>query len=190
MKSRSLRSLGVGFLAGLTFPLLAYAETYRNAEFGFSVDVPDGAPTCRGEPPEHNHGLDIFLDDGADGCRDLLKRPFVGIFATYNAMFDPNPEAHLQLLCNADDGKLTEPPDGLRIDGRHSAICRLERTDGWIEVRIVAQNVEISEADALTEGTVPGVNYEILLRTKPERYHVDLVELRTILSTVHIFEIE
>src|SRR6185437_7327351 len=76
-------------------PAQVAAHKYVNREFGFSVCIPEGRPTCGAEPGTHDTGIMVFLDHGPSDCRDRSKRASVSVNGEYNAM-----DAHslLQLL--------------------------------------------------------------------------------------------
>jgi hypothetical protein len=145
---------------------------YRNGEFGFSVEIPDGAPTCRSRPPQHDHGIDFYLDGGKSGCKDLQARPYIGAGGSYNAAELPTPETALGSICTHRGSTRGAAPHGLAIAGLPSASCRGNSADGkWIDVFVSAQN-----------GDPASINYEANLHTTPERFDADLVRFRAFLA--------
>jgi hypothetical protein len=102
----------------LTLMVAACAATangsqYTNSEFGFTAALPPGASTCRSQAPEHDGGLNIFLDSGPDGCEALQSRPFIGVYASYNSMLAPTADEVLKLTIGHPAGKLGATPRGL-----------------------------------------------------------------------------
>jgi hypothetical protein len=162
----------------------ANAETYRNPEFGFSVEV-GGRLTCRAAPFTHDHGIDLYLDglhlEGGPGDCDLYDRPFIGIIGNYNVLFAPSAAAQARTLCGY-AGRPTKAPPGLQIDGHSSSSCRVDRRDGWIEIDVVAQDWQ--QPGKHTEL----INYEVMLHTTPQRFDQDLALFRAVLKTIRIFK--
>lgn len=177
---------------------VANAETYRNRDAGFSVEIPRNSPTCRVEPFRdedgnilywrRDDGLDIYLDDGPEGCNGLLKRPFVAVFGTPNAMFDESNAQQLDRYCNWPDGPFERraPPAGLRLRGIASGACRIDRSDGVIEIIVVAQGGAWPKPHTSPEWKLPMFNYTVSLYTTQQRFDADLARFRAILATVRI----
>jgi hypothetical protein len=166
---------------------MALAASFQNPEFRFSVEVPDSDTTCHGQPYEHDHGLDILLDSGRNGCEALQSRPHIGIYAAYNTTFDAGVDAELQRDCKGVPVKLGTSPPPLRLGNGPSGVCRLDRDDGWIDIRVVTQAGEWPGKHVDPEDATPYINYTVLLHTTPQRLKNDLAELRTVIGTVHIF---
>jgi hypothetical protein len=176
----------VAFLIAIPFAIVANDSQYANSEFGFVVEVPPGAPTCRSEAPEHDAGIDIFLDSGAEGCEELQRRPFIGVNASYNAMLAPTADDVLKLTVGRPSGKQGIAPTQLQINGRKSAASRWDRDDGWIDIRVVTQAGTWPSGAEDRDEAVPYVNYTVILHTMPKRLEGDVALLRTVLSEIRI----
>jgi hypothetical protein len=168
---------------------------YRDPQYGFSVEIPPGAPVCRGPIGASAAGIVIFLDAGVDGCDATGARPFVAVFGRYNTNHLPSPEAELRRACALVAGQRLPPPDGLLIDGLDSAACRVNRADNWIEILVIAQagdrpamvTPEPSQTPTVQEATA-FVNYTAVLHTNARRFDPDLTGFRRILSGVMIYK--
>lgn len=160
---------------------------YVNREFQFSVAVPAGASTCRSQAPEHDGGLDVFLDSGPDGCEGLQLRPFIGVSASYNAMLAESAEVFLSLIEAGATGKSGTVPQRLEIVGMKSASSRRDRDDGWIDIRVVTQGGRWPNEGAGDKERIPYINYVIMLHTTQDRLDGDVERLRTVLRDVQIF---
>lgn len=104
------------------------AGTYANEEFGFKVEILPGASTCGAEPPEHDHGINMYLDGAGYGCDRLAQRPHIGVIGDYNAAEESLREA-VAVLRAANGAKRVTPPEGLLFPGRRSAVCRSDSAD-------------------------------------------------------------
>lgn len=160
---------------------------YVNREFGFSVVVPTGASTCRSQAPEHDGGLDVFLDSGPDGCEGLQLRPFIGVYASYNAMLAEDPEVFLRFIETGTTGKSGTVPQWLEIVGMKSASARWDREDGWIDIRVVTQGGRWPNEGAGDTERIPYINYLVMLHTTQDRLDGDVERLRMVLRDVKIF---
>ena len=183
MKELSPASLGL-ILTAMTLGSCS-GQKYTNSTFGFSVDVPAGTPTCRSEPTQPDHGLDMFLDSGPDGCEKLQTRPYLGVFAEYNAAMAPNPDAVLAGLNHLKGIHRGTAPE-LQIPRRPSAVARVDRDDGWVEIWVVTQAWKWPPP--AEESDLSYVNYIVTLNTTPQRLERDLRRLRALLGKVRIFE--
>lgn len=161
-----------------------HAETYRNPEYGFSVDIRAGMPTCRSEPPGHDHGLMMFLDTGPGGCDRPELRPYISVTGDYNVLDQLSPEAALEgILAGLEDVRLGGAPQDLGIDGRHSATSKSESGDGWIKIWVVTQRGTRPK----TGDEIPRVNYFATLHTRPERFDGDVSLFRVVLKGIEIY---
>lgn len=152
---------------------------YTNEEFGFSVVIPTGASTCRSTPPEHDHGINAFLDSGPDGCDNLETRPYLGAAAFYNASEDTSPKAALGGICTLQGATRASAPAGLDIAGLRSAACRANSADkAWIDILVVTQTGP--------KGEMSAVNYDANLHTTPQRFEADLARFRSFLKGIEI----
>jgi hypothetical protein len=161
-------------------------KRYSNEEYGFSVELPARAPICRSGPPEHDGGVSIFLDSGPDGCNDLLSRPFIGIYASYNAMLASDAEDVLRMRAESTEGERHDAPKALGVAGLPAASGRWDRADGWIVIRVVAQGGDWPDGGKTAHENVPYINYTVMLRTTRERLEHDLERFRSILRDVQI----
>ncbi len=183
-------------ISTLLFVMMASRATYAdgsryaNSEFGFTVGVPSGAPTCRSQAPEHDGGLSIFLDSGPDGCEALQSRPFIGVYASYNAMLAPSAEGVLKFASGRPAGKRGTEPGQLEIAGRNSAVFRWDRDDGWIDIRVVAQGGRWPSEGMESDKEVRYVNYTVMLHTTKARLDEDVARLRAVLCDVRISQPE
>jgi hypothetical protein len=168
------------------FAILANASQYSNSEFRFVVGLPPEAPTCRSQAPEHDGGINIFLDSGPDGCEELQRRPFIGVYASYNAMLAPTAKDVLKLALARPSGRLGRTPRHLQINGRKSAASRWDRDDGWIDIRVVSQGGKWPSEAEDRDKAVPYVNYTVMLHTTPKRLEEDVARLRAVLRDVRI----
>jgi len=168
-------------------PAVAANEArYSNSEFGFSVGLPKGAAVCRSEAPEHDGGLGIFLDSGPGGCEALQRRPFIGVYATYNAMLARSARELLEITAERQSGKPGIEPRGLEVSGMTSASSRWDRDDGWIDIRVATQGGKWPAESLAPDEDVPYLNYTVLLHTRADRLDEDVQRLRAILRDVRI----
>ncbi|WP_119419364.1 hypothetical protein [Desertibaculum subflavum] len=177
----------LGWLAALAGPALA--ETYRNPEYGFAVELPPGLPTCRRPIGEPDQGIAVFLDAGPGGCISAGARPLVTLFGRYNADHRPSPEAELRRVCALLPGRQMPAPPDLTIGDLDSAACRVNRTGGWVDILVVAQAGARPETMGAT-GTIaqatPFINYTALLHTHIRRLDRDIDTLRLLLDRISI----
>jgi hypothetical protein len=179
--------VALGWLATLAAP--AFAETYRNPEFGFAVELPPGLPTCQKPVGEPDQGVAVFLDAGPGGCIGAAGRPLVTVFGRYNADHQPSPEAELRRACALLPGRQLPAPPDLAIGHLESAACRVNRPDGWIDILVVAQAGQrpeaLGEASTVAQAT-PFINYMALLHTQVRRLDRDVDMLRLLLDRIRI----
>lgn len=148
--------------------------TYANEEFGFEVEIPPGASTCAAEPPEHDHGIDVYLDGAGDGCDRLAQRPYVGVGGSHNAAEYESPRRALEGLCSANGANEVTPPAGLGFPGRRTAVCRGDSPDtAWVDVWVATQAGRSGAAE---------VNYTANLHTIVSRFDKDLAVFRAFLA--------
>jgi len=159
-------------------------RTYRNEEFGFSVQVPKRHPTCTGEAYQHDDGILIFLDRGAEGCVGIPSRPHINVDANYNAVEAPDVRAWLDGMgCDPKNGKVGAAPAGLTI-GRHPAVaCRVDRPDGWIDIKLAGASRWVDRK----WDDWPYIIYSASLHTTPARLKHDLATFRQVLGSSRLF---
>ena len=76
------------------------AETYRNAKYGFSVQVPTGAKLCREPPPNPDHGPALLLEPSMS-CETLPDaEPSIHVNAEFNVTEEQNLEQLKNDTCN------------------------------------------------------------------------------------------
>jgi uncharacterized protein YecT (DUF1311 family) len=161
-----------GWLAVAALSLLG--ASYSNEEFGLKVELPPGASTCRALPPEHDHGINVYLDGAGDGCDRLEQRPHMGVGGEYNAAEDPSPRAVIADLCSSNGVKEVTAPTGLALPGRRTAVCRGDSPDtAWVDVWVATQAGQSGGAE---------VNYTANLHTIVSRFDKDLAVFREFLA--------
>jgi hypothetical protein len=157
-------------------------QIYRNEEFGTTLPIPDSAHLCPEPENEHIHGPVMLLGTAeAKGCGDLEHSRSILIFASYNVADDTKklPD-FLKWQCG---GPCLPPPSDLRITGLPSAAARVNRSEGWIDIIVVTQ---AGKPDPDFDPSVPLINYDLRLHTKPEHLKEDLRVFRTVLETVRL----
>lgn len=162
-------------------PLQIGAHRYVNREFGFSVGIPAGRPTCGAEPDTHDTGIMVFLDHGPSDCGDRNNRASVSVNGEYNAM-----EAHslLQLLaifCGAAQPQRTSAEEFGNLSKVWPAMCRVRR-DGFVDLILVRQ----SPVTAI--GDTPRINYTVDIVAPPGELNSDLRDAKAVLRSVRFFQ--
>jgi hypothetical protein len=155
------------------------AETYRNAKYGFSVEVPTGVKLCTDPPPNPNHGAGLLLDPSIS-CEALPDaEPSINVIAGFNSIEKQNLEELKNYTCNGNGSRGTVPY-GLTIPGHKTSSCLVKSGNGKVEVWIVAQ----VSTGAFIDGWI---NYEISLFTTEARLDKDLLTLRRVLGGIRLF---
>jgi len=159
---------------------------YRNEEFGITVPVPKGALLCPTPDDQHDHGpAFLFATGGARGCRDLDHARSVDVFASYNAA-EVTKKLHdfLKWECaNVAKGPCRPAPGGLQVAGLPSEAARVDAPDGWVYIIVVTQ---AGKPDPAFDPSVPSVNYDLSLHTRPQNLEEDLRVFRRILQTIRL----
>ncbi len=178
---RLIAALGSIFLLVSTTSIKADIPTsskhYQNADYDFSVDIPDNLLGCVSE--DTNHGVSIFLDDRAN-CNDE-HRPYVGVFANYNVATNAvTPRKLAVVYCGYQEAERTMWLIGWTLGRRAAAGCLQYFKDGRITVEIVTQRK-----------TEPGnseiwIDISAYLSTTAARYDRDMPAFRQIVRTVQI----
>ncbi len=164
----------------------AKPEAYRNTEFGIVVPVPEGTLLCPTPKEEHDHGP-VFLLGATDakGCHDSEHRRTIVVFAGPNAA-DVSKRLHdfLKWECaNVANGPCRPAPSDLQIIGLSSEAARVNHADGWVDIILVTQ---AGTPDPAFDASVPSINYELRLHTRPKNLEEDLRVFRAVLQTIRL----
>lgn len=156
------------------------SHLYVNAEYGFSVRIPPGQPTCRSESNTHDTGIMIFLDRGPSDCANRNQRPFVAVNGTYNATDAPSPLEALASVCG---GAKPQPTD-LDVFGdlkkKWPVMCRIQQEGGFVEYILIRQNPPVKA------GATPSINYSIVVNVPTSGLRKKMKGARPILQSVHL----
>jgi hypothetical protein len=160
---------------------------YRNPEFGITLPVPEGAFLCNTRKDEHDHGP-VMLLGVADtkGCYDMTEeKRHIEVFASYNAVDETKTLKNLfeWQFSGPLQGKRCSAPPHLEINGLACMAGRINRANGVIVIFVVTQ---AGKPDPAFDPTVPTVNYELMLYTRPEHLKEDLQIFRKVLRTVRL----
>jgi hypothetical protein len=184
------RAIPVAFAAVAVAALLSAAtgtpEIYRNEEFGITLSVSKELLLCPTPNDEHDHGPVLLLGTSeVKGCSDLQLSRYVDVFASFNKIEDTKTLAKfLKSQCTgAFKGKCLPAPPRLGIDGMRSAAARVNHSDGWIDILVVTQ---AGKPDPLFDASIPSINYDLHLHTRPEHLEKDLHVFRSVLETIRL----
>lgn len=184
MKLRHLAASLAAFLPALASSSVAFAgdRVLRQAEYGFSVELPTG-PICDSASGGHHHGWRAPLNgDCATASRSII------VLAEYNAPFHPSPEAAAH--CSpVDGGSLSDGAKlGFSFAGRQSAACMTKAADGAILISVVTQagRWPVTLSDNPPEFRTPWINYTAHLSTTPATLDDDLRLFRRALASIRI----
>jgi hypothetical protein len=159
-------------------------QIYRNEEFGITLTMPEGVLLCPTPDDEHDHGpLTLLGTADAKHCQDAEHRRNIDIFASFNAIEETKTlDNFLKSQCTGvfKGGCLPAPPR-LSVNGLRSAAARVNHANGWIDILVVTQ---AGKPDPLFDGSVPSINYDLSLHTRPEHLKEDLRVFRTVLETI------
>jgi len=156
------------------------AETYRNAKYGFSLEVPTGVKLCREPPPNPDHGPGLLLDSSMS-CEALPDAErSIHVIAGFNATEKQNLEELKNDTCNR-RGSPETPPNDLTISGHKTGSCLVKSGNTKVEVWILAQVSRGADIDAW-------INYEVSLFTTESRLDKDLLTLRRILAGMRLLK--
>ena len=137
------------------------AETYRNAKYGFSVEVPRGVKLCREPPPNPDHGPALLLKSSIS-CEALSDaEPSIDVNAEFNVTEAQNLEELKNDTCNR-RGSPGAVPNGLTIPGHKTKSCLVKPGNGKVEVWVFAQVPRCADIYAW-------INYEVSLFTTKSR---------------------
>jgi hypothetical protein len=156
------------------------AHMYMNAEYGFSVRIPPGRPTCRAEPNTHDTGIMIFLDRGPSDCVNQNRRPFVAVNGTYNATDARNSLEALSSIC----GSIKPQPTDLDVLGdlkkEWPAMCRIQKEGGFVEYILIRQNRPV------TTGATSTINYSIVINIPASDLNQKMRDVRPIVQSMRL----
>lgn len=182
MYTRLICSFLILIAAVATNPTAAQPQDFQNAEFGITVPAPKGALLCPSPGDQHDHGP-VFLLGTSDpkSCDDPEHSRSVVIFASYNAADATKKLADfLKWECA---GPCGPAPPGLHVAKLPSESATADRSNGWIDVIVVAQ---AGKPDPSFDPTTPLINYDLTLHTKKSSLDEDLRTFRIILQTVQL----
>jgi hypothetical protein len=176
---------GFGFAAGV----ISQGSPYRNHQYGIVLPIPPGTLPCI--PPVYegtgaDHGPQILLGTkDASLCSKSSGKRYVDVFASYNASEDTKTlHALLESACEFEVKRRCSPaPTDLKFNGLKSEAGRFDRSDGSIEIIVVAQ---AGRPDPDFDASVPSINYELSLKTDAAHLDQDLFVLRKLLKTIRI----
>jgi len=157
----------------------ASAGTYENADYDYSVDLPDGFQQC--QPGGADHGPGFYLDGPAadDGCATSLGRPAITVSPEYETLFDTNLTTARRRACHYEHGRLRPAPAGLHFANIPTQSCRIDFANGWTGVLVIAGRFAHKDGDVSTL-------YEAWLQTRPWRWKADLATFRRVVATVRV----
>src|SRR5262249_12027103 len=119
------------------------ASAYKNSDFDFSVDIPDGFPTCTAKDTSDqgpDQGLDLFSDkNDVRKCEDVTLRRAISFFAAYNVTDDTKTLASYRNWECAEvlKGSCLSAPSDLTIKGQKSVAVQVHQRDGWIDLAVL-----------------------------------------------------
>jgi hypothetical protein len=190
---------GIGLLlAVLVTAAPSQAAEYRNAEYGFAVQLPDDLHSCTisswmpspdGVPPTHEHGVSVPLVPVKDcDYRDFQPRIFVN--GDYNAAFWTDLKEITGYLCHTRDKteQLGQTPP-LPAPGRRPFLtCRVDHENGRIDITVYAVSAKVwGKGFDPEDKNKPAVLYDAGLYTTGDRLDRDLVTFRALLKTMRFF---
>jgi hypothetical protein len=156
------------------------SHLYVNAEYGFSVRIPSGQPTCRAEPNTHDTGIMIFLDRGPADCAKRNQRPFVAVNGTYNATDASSALEALTIACGSAKPQSTDMDVFGDLKKTWPVMCRIQPEEGFVEYLLIRQN------PPMEAGATPSINYSIVVNIPTSDPNQKLKDARTILKSVHL----
>lgn len=162
------------------------ARHYRNVDYQFSLDLPQGFSACVSE--RTNHGVYIVLTPGTrcGGENDQMR--YIGIFANYNVGSETRTRDHLpartpaqlaRIYCPSRERRAIEWLYEVTFGGRKAAGCRQCFENGRISVWLVTLRKTAASADGWIEVSA-------YLQTTAARYRSDRRIFRRVLKTVWI----
>lgn len=161
-------------------------QVYRNEEFGITLSVSKELLLCPTPNDEHDHGPVLLLGTTkTNDCSDIASHRSIDVFASFNEIEDTKtlPKFLKSECTGAFKGKCLPAPPHLDIDGMRSAAARVNHSDGWIDILVVTQ---AGKPDPLFDASVPSINYDLHLHTRPEHLEKDLRVFRSVLETIRL----
>lgn len=157
------------------------AHRYVNREFGFSVRIPAGRPTCGAERGTQDTGIMIFLNHGPSDCRGRRKRASVSVNGGYNAMDAHNLLRLLSIFCGGAQPERTGVEEFGSLSRVWPAMCRV-RHGGFSDLIMVRQSTVTSV------GATPWMNYMVYIHAPSGELAADVKSARAILQSVRFFK--
>ena len=179
--------LAIAVMAATSCYAASHSKIYVNDEFGYSVPTND-MTTCRAEPPEHDTGVVILLDENTDRCDRPRHLPFIAIYASYNSMFANSATELLGLLADNDVEIHAANQTQLGFGKLASVSKRTRLDDGSVEIHVAAQAGKQRGIIGPHDEAAARINYEAILRTTALRLDADTERFRDVLSGIEVFE--
>lgn len=158
------------------------AHLYVNSEYGFSVQVPPGRPTCRAEPNTHDTGIMIFLDRGPSDCAKQNQRPYIAVNGTYNATDAPGPLEASSIVCGSSTPQPTDPNMFGDLKKKWTVMCRIQQEGDFVEYVLIRQSHPV------TVGATPSVNYSIVVHVPACARGREMKDVGPILRSVRLLK--
>lgn len=144
------------------------------------ASVSAGLPRCGGDVASASHGV-VFLLQGTDkSCGRPGGIPSIGLYVNpYDDAFIPRLDTLLAADCDPAEGMVAAPPPGLAIADLASTACRVDRSDGWIDVFVEA-------VAPIPDGKESQTGITAVLHTRTERLVADMVVFRRLIAAVRL----
>lgn len=173
-----LIALGITFLVPSAS---AWADTYTNDFYGYSVPIPQGLSLCPFGDPEslvNNHGAAILLEGGPEDCGK--SRATVGMMAFWDVLEDMPAEDVIKRSCETPKGGSKIVNRRFKIAKLRSVTCERRFPDGSLEIRVAAVSTTRDQEGFPTE------TYTVSLDTDPLREAEDIAAFKKILQSFRI----
>jgi hypothetical protein len=160
-----------------------------NAEYGFSVRFPKEAMVCESRSGDHVHGFYVNLDKSSRCILPASGVPFIamGIYADWNSFFVSSLDEIAAQYCGGvqPSRSLVERLKLGNTEGRDSTGCRVDRSDGFVQLYVLLAAGEESNSDSAGK-IVPKVIYLISLTSTNRRFDRDLDQFREMVRSIRI----
>jgi hypothetical protein len=160
---------------------VAKAQVVTSAEYGFSATVPSGMAVCVGRSGTHVHGVGSVL--AGQSCENSDRGASFSLWADYNAAFEEDAVSVLRLRSGCENSGLGVGEWADAISALPTAFCRVDQSDGSVEVLLVAQ---AGRWPATSDTQTPYINYTAALNSSRERIEKDLAVFKSFLASVRI----